>query len=270
MLGIERKQQIIKQLKQNNRVLIKDLSTSFNVTEETIRRDIKELVRKGIAIKSHGGALLNPNNTEIKPFIDRELTNRELKEKIALQALELICDGMVLMVDASTTTKSVIERLNPRLNITIITNSYTLINEMSDNDNFKFIATGGECAGPYRAFVGSDALHMVRRYNVDLALLSCHSLSLDRGFMESNQLESDVKYAMSEQAQHTVVLADHTKFDRLSLVNSLPFSKVETLITDCAPSKEWQSQCEKLRINLVFPMKRSEDAVLSPEQNAAE
>lgn len=255
MLGIERKQLIIKQLKQNNRVLVKDLSSSFNVTEETIRRDIKELVSKGIAIKSHGGALLNPDHTQIKTFLDRELTNRELKECIAKQALELelICDGMVLMVDASTTTKSVIERLNPRLNITIITNSYTLINDMSDNENFRFIATGGECAGPYRAFVGSDALHMIRRYNVDLALLSCHSLSAEHGFMESNQLESDVKCAMSDQARHTVVLADHTKFDNISLVNSLPFNKVETLITDQKPTEQWCHLCSKLRMNLVYP-----------------
>lgn len=264
MLGIERKQQIIKQLKQNNKVLIKDLSNSFNVTEETIRRDIKELVRKGIAIKSHGGALLNPNNAEIKPFIDRELTNRELKDKIALQAIDLICDGMVLMVDASTTTKTVIERLSPRLNITIITNSYTLINDMSDNNNFKFIATGGECAGPYRAFVGSDAMHTIRRYNVDLALLSCHSLSLEHGFMESNQLESDVKCAMAEQAIHTVMLADHTKFDQLSLVNSLTFNQVETLVTDCAPNSKWLNACKKLRMNILYP-ELEEDETKSDE-----
>lgn len=253
MLGIERKQLIIQQLKQNSRVLVKDLSNDFNVTEETIRRDIKELVRKGIAIKSHGGALLNPDSGEIKPFIERELTNRELKDKITLKALELIQDGMVLMVDASTTTKAVIERINPRLKITIITNSYTLINDLSDNNNLTFIATGGECSGPYRAFVGSDALHMIRRYNVDLALLSCHSLALNRGFMESNQLESDVKCAMSEQAQHTIMLADHTKFDRISLVNSLPFDQVETVVTDRKPNAQWQSLFDKNRVTLLFP-----------------
>lgn len=255
MLSIERKQLIIKLLKQNNKVLIKDLSSSFNVTEETIRRDLKELVQRGIAVKSHGGAVLNTNNGDLKSFIERELSNRNLKDQIALMAQPLISDGMVIMVDASTTTKAVIEHLSPRLNITIITNSYTLINDLVEKQSFKVISTGGECYGRYRTFVGTDAINTILRYNVDLALLSCHALSLDRGFMDSNQLESDVKRAMATQALHTVMLADHSKFDHRSLVNSLPFSKVDTLITDCEPSPDWCTMCKQQHLKLMYPEK---------------
>lgn len=260
MLGIERKQIIINILKQKNRVYVSELSQLLHVTDETIRRDLKEIEKRGIATRSHGGAVLNQQG-EIKPFIEQELTNRSLKEIISLQLGNLIHDKMVLMVDASTTTKLALEKLNPRLNLTVITNSYSLINDLSDNDNIKFIATGGECFGRYRAYVGSDAINTIRHYNADVALLSCHSLSLDRGYMESNQLESDVKSTMREHATKTIMLADHTKFNHKSLVNSLQLTEVDTLVTDQQPDSNWVKYFNTKGLNLIYP---------KPEESSAE
>ncbi len=252
MLGIERKQIIINLLKQKNRVYVSELSKQFQVTDETIRRDLKEIEKRGIATRSHGGAVLNQQG-EIKPFIERELINRKLKEAIADQLKTLIHDGMVLMVDASTTTKLALERINPRLNLTVITNSYSLINDLSDNDNIRFIATGGECYGRYRAYVGTDAISTIKHYNADLALLSCHSLSLEQGYMESNQLESDVKCTMRAQSTQTIMLADHTKFNRKSLVNSLPLTDVDVLVTDVKPDLSWLNYFKIKGLTLIYP-----------------
>ena len=150
MLALERKQRIIARLRQDRKVYVAELSRELEVTEETIRRDLKEMEKQGIAIRSHGGALLN-SAAQIRPFTERETINHDLKAKIALCVQDFIEDGMVVMVDASTTTKMVIEQIENSKHLTIITNSYTLIDELSDRSNLRFIATGGECYGKYKA-----------------------------------------------------------------------------------------------------------------------
>lgn len=252
MLALERKQLIIDRLKQERRVYVSALSRELSVTEETIRRDLKELEKRGLAVRSHGGAVLNEGSI-IQTFAERETVNHDLKLKIAKCVQDFIQSGMVIMVDASTTTKMVIEEVDPKKDLTIITNSYSLIADLSDKRNLRFIATGGECCGVYKAYVGSDALTTIRHYNVDLAILSCHSLSLECGYMESNQQEGDVKYAMSKQAKRTIEVADHTKFNRRSFANVLSFSEVDLLATDEQPDQAWLDYFESHKLGLVYP-----------------
>ena len=245
MLALERKQKIIERLRQDRKVYVNELSRALDVTEETIRRDLKEIEKQGIAIRSHGGALLN-DAAQVKPFSERETINHDLKTKIALCVQEI-------MVDASTTTKIVIEHIDNAKHLTIITNSYTLIDQLSDRSNLRFIATGGECYGKYKAYVGSDALRTIQRYNADLAILGCHSLSLDCGYTESNILEGDVKFAMSRQSSRTIEVADHTKFNRRSLANVLDFTDVDVLASDRRPETAWVDFFRQRKLTLVYP-----------------
>ena len=258
MLALERKQKIIERLRQDRKVYVGELSRELDVTEETIRRDLKEIEKQGIAIRSHGGALLN-DAAQVKPFSERETINHDLKTKIALCVQDFIEDGMVIMVDASTTTKMVIEHIDSAKHLTIITNSYTLIDQLSDRSNLRFIATGGEYYSKYKSYVGSDALRTIQRYNADLALLSCQSLSLDCGYTESNILEGDVKFAMSRQSSRTIEVADHTKFNRRSLANVLDFTDVDVLASDRRPETAWVDFFRQRKLTLVYPEASSED-----------
>ena len=170
----------------------------------------------------------------------------DLKTKIALCVQDFIEDGMVIMVDASTTTKIVIEHIDNAKHLTIITNSYTLIEQLCDRSNLRFIATGGEYYSKYKSYVGSDALRTIQRYNADLALLSCQSLSLDCGYTESNILEGDVKFAMSRQSSRTIEVADHTKFN------------VDVLASDRRPETAWVDFFKQRKLTLVYPGASSE------------
>lgn len=264
MLAVERKQKIIERLRRDRRVYVGELSRELDVTEETIRRDLKDIEKQGIAIRSHGGALLN-STSQVKPFLERETINHDLKWKIALCVQDLIEDGMVIMVDASTTTKMVIENIDNSKNLTIITNSYTLMDNMSERSNMRFIATGGEVYGKYKAYVGSDALRTIQRYNADLAILSCHSLSLDCGYTESNILEGDVKFAMSRRSARTIEVADHTKFNRRSLANVLDFTDVDVLASDRCPESAWVDFFKQRKLSLIYPedSDNDDDLILS-------
>lgn len=165
---------------------------------------------------------------------------------------------MVIMVDASTTTKIVIEHIDNAKHLTIITNSYTLIEQLCDRSNLRFIATGGEYYSKYKSYVGSDALRTIQRYNADLALLSCQSLSLYCGYTESNILEGDVKFAMSRQSSRTIEVADHTKFNRRSLANVLDFTDVDVLASDRRPETAWVDFFKQRKLTLVYPEASSE------------
>ena len=164
MLAIERKQKIISLLRSNKKVRVSELSKTLNVTDETIRKDLKELEATDILVRSHGGAILKNRNI-IESFLERETVNLESKFTIARLAQNYIQDGMTLMVDTSTTAKLIIQNVDEKKNITVITNSHQLLSECSIKENIKFIATGGEVSHHYKAYVGSDCLKTIKGYN---------------------------------------------------------------------------------------------------------
>ncbi len=252
MLALERKQTIVTMLRKNKKVMVSDLSTMLNVAEETIRRDLKELERKGIAVRAYGGAVLK-SDAENLSFLERETKNYDMKRDIAQLTVPLIEDGMVLMADTSTTSKAVIDAIKGKKNITVITNSYKLILDLSVNSNLSLIGTGGNVLPHYQAFVGSDAVRTIRRYNADLAILGINAISRERGFMESNEPESQIKSAMSEYSAKTVIVADNTKFDRVGKVNNFAFDEIDTLVTDRNPGREWCELLALKNVDLICP-----------------
>ncbi len=252
MLALERKQTIVAMLRENKKVMVADLSAMLNVAEETIRRDLKEMERKGTAVRTFGGAVLKSGADNLS-FLERETTNYDMKREIALLTQPMIKDGMVLMVDTSTTSKAVIENLNGKKNITVITNSYKLILDLSLNSNIRFIGTGGNALAHYQAFVGPDAIRTISHYNADIAILGINSIAMDRGFMESNAPESEIKSAMSKFSDRTIIVADNTKFDRIGKVNNFAFDEIDTLVTDRNPGEDWCGLLRKKDVELIYP-----------------
>ncbi len=251
MLAIERKQQIYSMVKDNHMVYVSDLSQKLNVTEETIRRDLKDLERRGLIMRSHGGAVLRDDAAP--SFTEREDINFGPKSIIADLAQEFIKDGMTIMADTSTTAKFVINRIDSSKKLTVITNSYKLINDLSQKPNLRLFATGGECFGMYKAYVGRDAIATINRYNADLAILGCFGLAQDRGLMENNSEESDIKMAMAEHSLKTMICADSSKFDRYSKVNTIKFGDIDIFITNEQPDETWLETFKKHRIKCVYP-----------------
>ena len=123
MLGIERRQAIIEKLKKDNRVLVSELSSMFNVTEETIRRDLDKLESEDLIRRNYGGAVINDYISEDLSFLRRSSINSKEKDLIAQKSMGFISDGSSIMMDSSTTGLALLNRLKPRRNITIITNS---------------------------------------------------------------------------------------------------------------------------------------------------
>ena len=135
MLAIERKNEILSILQKEQRVLVAELSTRYQVTEETIRRDLEKLEKEGFVKKTYGGAVLNKNSTIDMPLKIREKTNRKEKQKIAQTVASLIEDGESIMLDSSSTSLMIAQELKKKKKLTVITNSVEVLIELSAEDH---------------------------------------------------------------------------------------------------------------------------------------
>ena len=248
MLGIERREKIIAKLNLERKVYVSELSKLFNVTEETIRRDLE---RENLIRRSYGGAILNERTSEDLSFVKRSMLNAASKNAIAEKAVNLISEGDTIAMDSSTTCLAFLRGLLDKKNLTIITNSVRLTYDFA-NSPFKIISTGGNLRAHSYALTGNITCAALQKYYVDFAVLSCKGIDLDRGVMESNEEESIVKQAMIAQAKKTILLVDHSKFDKIAFTKTCDFNKISVLVTDAAPNLIWQNCFAENSVELIF------------------
>ena len=166
MLAIERRNEILMKLQAERRVVVSELSQLYDVSEETIRRDLEKLVNEGVAIKSYGGAVINENANLEVPFNIRKNYNVIGKQKIAEQIAAMVKDGESLMLDASSTAVYIAKALKEKKNLTVITNSIEIIVELMDMPEWKVLSTGGLSREGSFALVGPQT-------DRDAEILSC-------------------------------------------------------------------------------------------------
>ncbi|MFF2908987.1 DeoR/GlpR family DNA-binding transcription regulator [Paenibacillus sp. NPDC057934] len=252
MKAFERRDLIITELYRNRKVHVADLAQKFQVSEETIRRDLDKLDRDGLAKKNYGGAILNAHTNEDPSYASRHQVNIEAKRLIANNVLDLINDGDSLMTDTSSTAFEALRRIiEVKSNLTIITNSLVVLSEFQHSGQ-KLISTGGTLGPETSSFVGPNASHTIQKYNVDVAIFSCKALSMTGGVSDSNEAESELKVLMQQQANKVVLLVDHAKFDRIAFIKLLSFDKIDYIVTDQKPSEEWVEFLKKHQVSLIY------------------
>ena len=195
MLAIERRNAILAKLSLEGKVVVSDLAKEFDVTEETIRRDLEKLDKDGLARKTYGGAVKNENFNIDLPFHVRKQTNVESKRQIAAQISEMIHDGDYVMLDSSTTALNVIKNILDRKKITLITNSIEILIELCNKPDWMVVSTGGVLKEGGLSLVGYQAERMVSGFHVDIAICSCKGLDGEMGVTDSNERDSEIKKA---------------------------------------------------------------------------
>lgn len=252
MLAVERRKTILQMLQANEIVTVLELSKKLNVTEETIRRDLEKLEKDNLLRRTHGGAVLNESTTVDLPFSLREVTNIENKKSIGKAVAELINDGDTIMFDSSSTALQTASFIKDKKHITVITNSVNVVVQLANSNDCQVISTGGILKKNSLSFTGHWAEKVLENYNVNLAIISCKGVDMEKGITESNQMEAEVKKQMVKTAKKTVLVVDHTKFDKVSFVKLLPFNKINTIITDHHLSDEWKQHLNSHNIELLY------------------
>ncbi|MBU3215571.1 DeoR/GlpR family DNA-binding transcription regulator [Clostridium estertheticum] len=234
------------------KVTVSKLSHMFDVTEETIRRDLEKLDGKGIVIRTYGGAVLNiENKSEGIPFFKRASINIESKQVIARKALELIKEGATLFADSSSTVMEVLKLIKDRTDITVITNSVEVLHELNQSD-LKILSTGGAFKKSSSSLIGIIAKNAIKNYHVEIALVSCKGMDINEGIMDSSDEEVEIKKQMIEQANNVILLIDHTKFDKLSLVKLFDFNNIDYIVTEKEPGIEWREFLKSNNIKILY------------------
>ena len=253
MLAIERRNEILSRLSRDGKVIVSTLAREFDVTEETIRRDLERLDKEGLASKTYGGAVARQNNAAIDlPYTVREGVNVLQKQVISDRICALIRDGERLMVDSSSTALYAIKKLKDRKNLTIITNSVKVLIELADKSDWTVLSTGGVLKNGALSLTGSSAERMIRSYHVDTAICSCKGLDMMLGVTDSNESDSQIKQAMLASAERRILALDAEKFDKRSFVKICEPSMVDVIVTNTAPSEKWISFCADNGVEIVY------------------
>ena len=252
MLAIERRNAILAKLNVEGKVIVTDLSREFDVTEETIRRDLEKLDNEGLATKTYGGAVANQNLNVDLPYNVRKRANVERKQKIAEKIAEMINDGDYIMLDASSTAIYVTKCILHRKNITLITNSVEIMMELADKSDWNILSTGGSLKKGALSLVGASAERMIRGFHVDWAICSSKGIDMNVGITDSNEKDSEIKRAIFAAANKKILAVDATKFDKISFVHVCNISEIDTVVTDQAPNDRWVEYFKDKDVELVY------------------
>ncbi|MDZ4874610.1 MAG: HTH-type transcriptional repressor GlcR [Chroococcidiopsis cubana SAG 39.79] len=211
MLTAERRQYILDILRRDKKVLSSELSTALNVSEDTIRRDLRELAESGLLQRVHGGALLA--SPAIASYADRQKQAPKEKEAIARAAAKLVCAGQVVILDGGTTTLQVACHLPLDLQATVVTNSPPIAVALADHPYIEVVMLGGQLYKKAIVNVGAATVEALRMIRADLCMLGVCSLHPEIGISVTNLNEAYIKRAMIARAAEVVGLATAAKLD---------------------------------------------------------
>jgi DeoR family fructose operon transcriptional repressor len=232
MYAEERHAAIIEKARNSGRVDVAELAADFDVTPETVRRDLTSLERHGLLRRVHGGAI-PVERLGFEPGVPaRDQTMASEKARIAQAALaELPAEGAILL-DAGTTTARLAEILPGDRELTVVTNAIPIAMSLTARPNLTVLTIGGRVRGRTLAMVDSWALRVLADTFVDVAFIGTNGLSVERGLTTPDVAEAAVKRAMLESARRVVVLADHTKVGNDCFARFGDLESVDTLISD--------------------------------------
>jgi DeoR/GlpR family transcriptional regulator of sugar metabolism len=234
MLAEERRSLILDIVGEKGSVSVTELYRRLKVSRETIRRDITRLAGERRLRKTHGGAL--SVDTVEPAFSERMTVNISGKRAIARVAADLVPDGASVIIDSGTTTLCVAEALEERRRLTVYTNDIQAAARLGGHNDNRVFVLGGELVAAEGATMGRDATNMLANYVADFAFVCAGALSAHPWLMDFTREAAELRGQMLALARTPVLLADHTKFNRVAPVRVANLDKVTHLITDAQPT----------------------------------
>ena len=233
MLPQERLKKIEELLRQNGSIIVSNLSAAFEVSEETIRRDLEKLSKTIKFKRVRGGAFLyETSDTEVPVRIREKIYIKE-KQIIGEKSVTFIEDRDTIMLDSSTTALYIAKQLNVvKKKVTVITNSVAIANELMDNTDVNLVSLGGRLRKSTKSYIGYMATDQLENLHADKAFVSCTSVEADHGVFDSHGEEARVRKAMLENAKEKYLIADYTKFEATAMNKISDIESLNYIIVD--------------------------------------
>jgi DeoR/GlpR family transcriptional regulator of sugar metabolism len=231
MLPSERQKKIVDLLATKDVITIAEFMTAFNISVETVRRDLAILEKQGTIQKVYGGAKIK-DITFGEPTMESRMVSRLLqKEAIGRKCSEFIHDGDCIFIDSGSTTFHIAKHLASKKNLTIITNSIPVVNELMDTD-FDIIIIGGKIRHDERSVVTYDYLFNFSELNIQKSFICAGGITVEKGISDFNMQEAVTRKIIIERSKEVFVAADSSKFHRDVTISIAPLNKINCIITD--------------------------------------
>jgi DeoR family transcriptional regulator of aga operon len=250
LLKIERQRHIRNLLEQQGRVTVLELSAEFSVSEATVRRDLEELSDQGWLHRTHGGALRVERAGREAPMLQRVTDQQDDKKRIGKAAAALVKDGETIFLGSGTTVLEIARRLPEGIRLTVITNSLPVVNELAQHPTVELFVIGGMLRQSEFSMVGHIAEQAVREFRADWVFMGMRAIDVRHGFTNDYLPETMTDRAILSMAPKVVVVADHSKFHRVSSVLVAPITAANLIITDKATSPEIVEDLQNLGVEV--------------------
>lgn len=260
MFALERQQVIANLAREHGRVDVSELASTFEVSTETVRRDLTILEQQHVLRRVHGGAVPIELAVSIPDLTQRTDIMAGAKRAIGLQArMQLPLSGTIL-IDSGTTTARLAAAIPPDHELTVITNAIPIAEQLARQSNLSVYLLGGRLRPETLATVDYWALEQLESLDVDVAFMGTNGVSPTRGFSTPDSFEATVKSAMVNCAKRVVVLADRTKLGQSYMSVFAPIHSVDVLITDSAAAPEALQALRKSGLNVELSRHTSHDS----------
>jgi DeoR family transcriptional regulator, fructose operon transcriptional repressor len=228
----ERQKKIFELIKEKGRITVKELSGFFNISDVTIRNDLKILSDSGSILRTHGGAIYSEQNGTELPVNIRKNKQKDIKAGIGEKAASLVSDGEVIFIDASTTSSEMVPYLTEKNEVTVITNSLDVAYRLSLSANLNIIILGGTVRRKSLSIVGGAVEQIFPEINISKAFFGAWGISAKEGLTDVNPMEIEIKRNVALRSKMIIGLIDSSKWGKVSFGTFVKTDQVDILITD--------------------------------------
>jgi DeoR/GlpR family transcriptional regulator of sugar metabolism len=233
MLAAQRRDLLVERLRTDGRLVAKDLAAELGVSEDSVRRDLRELAAAGLCQRVYGGAL--PVSPAIADHAGRERVEPASKERVAVAAARLVAPGSTVILDGGTTALAVVRALPLDLDATVVTHSPTVAAALVDHRDVEVFLLGGRLFKHSLVTCGAAAVEAAQAVTADVFLLGVTGVHHEAGLTTGDADEAAMKRALARRAADTYVLASAEKIGAASRFAVLPLTEVTAVVTDADP-----------------------------------
>ena len=248
----ERQKQILSLLVKQGRLSVNEIVEQFSISVATARRDLETLASQGKAQRVHGGVIAVEQAPPELPILQREGEQADEKAGIGRAAAELIADGDTVFLGSGTTVLEAAKHLRDRKNLTVITNSLPVLNALAGIKDITVVSLGGQLRESELSFIGHITEQALAEIRVDKVIMGARGLSLEHGLTNDYLQETLTDRAILKIGREVILVADHSKVNRVSTALLAPLSSMNIFVTDSKADKKFIQALKKQNIKVVI------------------
>ena len=247
----ERQKQIFSLLTRQGRLSVAEIVEQFEISEATARRDLESLATQGKAQRVHGGVIAVEQAPPELPILERENEQTDEKTRIGLAVANLVADKETVFLGSGTTVLEVARNLRNRKNLTVITNSLPVLNALAEADGITVISLGGMLRDSELSFIGHITEQALTEVRADKVIMGTRGVSLEHGLTNDYLQETLTDRAILKIGREVIIVADHTKVNRVSTALLAPLDSMQTFVTDSKADKKFIQALKKQGIKVL-------------------